>query len=398
LNPSKIDVDPRILGQLLAAQSVFSIFSLRQKMGEFVCRAVEGVPGVASCAVCMPGTERPRLGGEPVPECADCDVPEGDIDHDTGHPCRLPSRAGIQIFPLKTQDRHFGFLLLKLEERERYAPYEPFISNLANALAVNIDRQYQKERLEAANVELRRYRVHLEAANKELEAFSYSVSHDLRAPLRAMDGFSTILLEEYAAQLPAEARRYLGLVRSNTQQMGHLIEDLLAFSRLSRLPLNKQTVAPADVVRQALAELHAEQEGRNVEIKIGELPECQADPALLKQAWVNLLSNALKFTRKREVAHIEIGVKQTGSECIYYIKDNGVGFDMQYVNKLFGVFQRLPRSEEYEGTGVGLAIVQRIVHRHGGEVWAEGKVGEGAVFYFTMASAQTPPGQNRRPG
>jgi len=183
LSPSKIDIDPRVLGQLLSAQSAFSIFSARQKMGEFVCRAVDGVPGVASCAVCMPGAERPRLGGEPVPECADCDVPEGDIDHDPGHPCRLSSRAGIQIFPLKTQDRHFGFLLLKSEEREQYAPYEPFVSNLANGLAVNIDRQWQKERLEAANVELRRYREHLEelvregtaelrARNEELEQFN----------------------------------------------------------------------------------------------------------------------------------------------------------------------------------------------------------------------------------
>ena len=162
MSPSQNDIDPRVLGQLLAAQSVSSVFSSRQKMGDFVCRAVEGVPGVASCAACLPGAERPRLGGEPAPECADCDVPEGDVDHDPSHPCRLSSRAGIQVFPLKTQDRHFGFLLLKLEERERYAPYEPFVSNLANSLAVNIDRKWQKDRLEAANVELRRHHEHLE--------------------------------------------------------------------------------------------------------------------------------------------------------------------------------------------------------------------------------------------
>ena len=167
MSPSKNDIDPRVLGQLLAAQSAFSVFSARQKMGEFVCRAVEGVPGVASCAACLPGAERPRLGGEPVPECADCDVPEGDIDHDPGHPCRLPSRAGIQIFPLKTQDRHFGFLLLELGGRERYAPYEPFVSNLANGLAVNIERRWQKDRLETATVELRRHRDHLEELVRE---------------------------------------------------------------------------------------------------------------------------------------------------------------------------------------------------------------------------------------
>jgi len=224
----------------------------------------------------------------------------------------------------------------------------------------------------------------VEAANQELEAFSYSISHDLRSPLRAMDGFSRILLEEYASQLPAEAQRYLGLVRDNARQMGHLIEDLLAFSRLSHLPLNKQTLAMAEVVRKALDELSAEQEERNVEVTIGDLPVCEADPALLKQVWVNLLSNAFKFTRKREEAHIEIGAKQTGGESVYFVKDNGVGFDMQYVDKLFGVFQRLHRSEEYEGTGVGLAIVQRIVHRHGGGAWAEAEVDKGAAFYFTL--------------
>jgi signal transduction histidine kinase len=255
----------------------------------------------------------------------------------------------------------------------------------------------------------------LEVANKELEAFSYSISHDLRAPLRAMDGFSRILLEEHASQLSAEARRYLGLVRGNTQQMGHLIEDLLAFSQLIRQPLKKQTVAPAEVVRQALAELRAGQEERNIEVTIGDLPVCEADPALLKQVWVNLLSNALKFTRKRKVARIEAGymtiedfrsqnadwaARLPQSEilnlkshsaslrgqvsAIYYVRDNGVGFDMQYVHKLFGVFQRLHRSEEYEGTGVGLAIVQRIVHRHGGRIWAEAEVDKGATFYFTL--------------
>jgi signal transduction histidine kinase len=237
----------------------------------------------------------------------------------------------------------------------------------------------------------------LEAANKELEAFSYSISHDLRAPLRAMDGFSRILLEDFGSELPAEARRYLGLVRDNAQQMGHLIEDLLAFSRLSRLPLKKQTVLPAGIVQQALAELQLNQDQHRVDVKVGDLPACEADPALLKQVWVNLLANAFKFTRKTEQACVEIGWlsptpregrddmdgEKPGVGC-YFVKDNGVGFDMQYVHKLFGVFQRLHRAEEYEGTGVGLAIVQRIVHRHGGRVWAEAQVDKGATFYFTL--------------
>ncbi|HKA55667.1 MAG TPA: ATP-binding protein [Candidatus Binatia bacterium] len=224
----------------------------------------------------------------------------------------------------------------------------------------------------------------LEAANKELEAFSYSVSHDLRAPLRAVDGFSRILLEEYASHLVPTAQRYLQLVRGNVRQMGQLIDDLLAFSRLSRQPLRKQTVAPAALVRRVLADLHAEQAGRRVEIVMGELPPCQADPALLRQVLVNLLANALKFTRRQGRARIEIGCQKSDGKWVYFVKDNGVGFDMRYAHKLFGVFQRLHRAEEYEGTGVGLAIVQRILHRHGGRAWAEAAVDRGATFYFTL--------------
>ena len=199
MNPSKIDVDPRILGQLLAAQSVHSIFSSRQKMGEFVCRAVEGVPGVASAAACLSGAERLRLGGEPVPECADCDVPEGDVDHDPGYPCRLSSRAGIQIFPLRTQDRHFGFLLLKLEERERYAPYEPFVGNLANSLAVDIERQWQKERLKAANIELQRHGELLEELVRERTTelqLGLEREHHLNAVLRSIRNVNQLIVRE----------------------------------------------------------------------------------------------------------------------------------------------------------------------------------------------------------
>lgn len=232
--------------------------------------------------------------------------------------------------------------------------------------------------------QLREHTKQLEMANQELEAFSYSVSHDLRAPLRAIDGFARILSEDHAAQLSPEAQRYLTLVRANTHHMGHLIDDLLTFSRLGRQPLHKQTVTPAMLIRQSLENLRAEQEGRKIEIVIGELPNCQADPALLTQVWLNLLSNAIKFTRKREKAVIEIGGEEKANQRIYFVKDNGVGFDMQYANKLFGVFQRLHRTEEFEGTGVGLAIVQRVVLRHGGRVWAEGEVGKGAVFYFSL--------------
>jgi signal transduction histidine kinase len=230
--------------------------------------------------------------------------------------------------------------------------------------------------------------VELEAANKELDAFSYSVSHDLRAPLRAIDGFSRILLEDHAQQLPEEAVEYLELVRENTQQMGRLVDDLLSFSRLSRQQVKKQTVTPANIVRQCLEEMQCEQAGRRVEVTLGDLPACQADPTLLKQVWFNFLSNAFKYTRNREVAHIEVGCRgERSGEQTYFIRDNGVGFDMQYAPKLFGVFQRLHRAEDYEGTGVGLAIVQRIVLRHGGRVWAEAHPGKGATFFFTLEGA-----------
>jgi PAS domain S-box-containing protein len=231
----------------------------------------------------------------------------------------------------------------------------------------------------------------LEAANKELEAFSYSVSHDLRAPLRAIDGFSRIVLAEYSAEMPPEAKEYLQDIRTNTRVMGQLVDDLLTFSRLSRQPIRRLPIHPVDLVNSCLEELHSQIEGRNIDIRIGDLPDCWADPALLKQVWLNLLSNAIKYSSKRDVATIEIGCESSleSGERTYFIKDNGVGFDMRYVHKLFGVFQRLHRSEEYEGTGVGLAIVQRVIHRHGGRVRAEGDLNRGAAFYFTLPEQGT---------
>jgi light-regulated signal transduction histidine kinase (bacteriophytochrome) len=225
----------------------------------------------------------------------------------------------------------------------------------------------------------------LQTANHELEAFSYSVSHDLRAPLRAMDGFTRILLAEEGQTLSPEGIRYLGLVQENAGYMGHLVDGLLTFSRLGRQAVSRTAVATDEVVRLALDELHAEQEGRHVEVIKGDLPACEGDPGLLRQVWVNLLSNAFKFTRDREEARIELGCQMADGVPVYFVKDNGIGFDMRYAHKLFGVFQRLHRQEDYAGTGVGMAIVQRIVHRHGGRVWAEGKEGQGAAFYFTLS-------------
>jgi PAS domain S-box-containing protein len=226
----------------------------------------------------------------------------------------------------------------------------------------------------------------LEAANKELEAFSYSVSHDLRAPLRAIDGFSRVLLEEHTNRLDAEGQRYLQRVRVNTQRMGQLIDDLLKFSRLSRLPIQKRPVDPAELARQALGELRPDKGQTQADIEIADLPACQADPALLRLVFVNLLDNALKYSSRRTPARIAVGWQPPGpqGEGAYFVRDNGVGFDMQYADKLFGVFQRLHGAEEFEGTGVGLATVARILRRHGGRIWAEAEVNKGATFFFTL--------------
>jgi PAS domain S-box-containing protein len=227
----------------------------------------------------------------------------------------------------------------------------------------------------------------LAAANKELDAFGYSVSHDLRAPLRAIDGFSAALLDDHAEQLDDEGQRYLRLVRENAQQMGHLIDDLLAFSRLGRQALKRQRLALGDVIGRAWRDLQPEWAGREVELRLAEFPQVEADPSLLRQVYFNLLSNALKFSRDRSPAIIEAGWRVEAGERIFFVRDNGAGFNMRYVDKLFGVFQRLHRAEDFPGTGVGLAIVQRIIQRHGGRVWAEGEVDLGATFSFTLPAA-----------
>lgn len=229
----------------------------------------------------------------------------------------------------------------------------------------------------------------LEAANKELEAFSYSVSHDLRAPLRHIDGFVDMLRKDPTQNSSASSRRYLGIISDAAKRMGMLIDDLLVFSRMGRSEMRRINVKTDELVAEVMREMAGDFENRNIEWDISPLPEVNGDRAMLKQVWVNLISNAVKYSRKREPAKIKIGCREKKSrELEFSVQDNGAGFDMNYIDKLFGVFQRLHLNEEFEGTGIGLANVRRIIMRHGGKAWAEGKVNAGATFYFTLPTLE----------
>lgn len=230
----------------------------------------------------------------------------------------------------------------------------------------------------------------LEAANKELEAFSYSVSHDLRAPLRHMEGFIEILKATKSGQLDQESLGYLDVISQAATQMRRLIDDLLAFSRTARAELRKTRVRLNDLVRSVVQDVQRDAGDRKLAWRILHLPVVDADPALLRQVLFNLLCNAVKYTRPRPLARITIGSQTAPGEHVIFVRDNGVGFDMRYADKLFGVFQRLHRASEFEGTGIGLANVRRIVHRHGGRTWAEGHVDQGAAFYFSLPKGSLP--------
>jgi signal transduction histidine kinase len=225
----------------------------------------------------------------------------------------------------------------------------------------------------------------LQAANEELEAFCSSVSHDLRGPLRAIDGFSQALMEDFPADIPEEGQRYLSRIRSSTQRMGQLIEDLLSLSRVSRQALAKIPVDVGDISRQVVAELQQREPNRKIEVSIWEGMQAEADPRLLRAALENLIANAWKFSGKAENPRIEIGMLRGLGQPVFFVRDNGAGFDMAYADKLFGAFQRLHSMSDFPGTGIGLATVHRIIHRHGGRIWADARVGKGAVFYFTLA-------------
>jgi PAS domain S-box-containing protein len=276
--------------------------------------------------------------------------------------------------------------ILWLEATRRFV-YDPQSGAPQEVVTISRDitsRIAFREEIQRLNASLRQRTRDLEATNQELEAFSYSVSHDLRAPLRAIEGFARLLHEVEGERLGEEAANYLHRIQENTQRMQRLIQDMLTFARVARQPLNRQVVEPAELVRRTYADVQAEYPERQVQLVVGDLPPCEADPALLAQVCHNLLSNALKFTRTREVASIEIGASWEGDSAIYFVRDNGVGFDMRYAAKLFTAFQRLHSEEEYEGSGVGLSIVRRIITRHGGRVWIEAAPDHGATVSFTL--------------
>jgi two-component system sensor kinase len=304
-------------------------------------------------------------------------------------------------FPLFVGGRVDGVLTLYSGQKDYFNQEEVAVLNsLAEDLSFAMEAMNREARRRQAEEEIRRLNEELEArvkartaelefANREMEAFSYSVSHDLKAPIRAIQGFSRMLVGEHAAKLDAEGLRLLQVVCDNTTLMHHLIDDLLALSRLGRLQIRKSVINLTAMVRQIFDQLRTQTPERDLRLTVGDLPPALGDQSLLNQVMMNLLGNAVKFTKSRETAVIEVGGRTEGKEDIYYVKDNGVGFDERYADKLFGVFQRLHDGEEFEGTGVGLSIVKRIVQRHGGRVWAEGKVGEGATFYFALPKNET---------
>ncbi|HSL00472.1 MAG TPA: PAS domain S-box protein [Rubrobacteraceae bacterium] len=274
------------------------------------------------------------------------------------------------------------------------SPLKDSSGNITGASTIARDitaRKKAEEEIYTLNEQLeqrvRQRTAQLEEANKELEAFSYSVSHDLRAPLRHIGGFAHMLESTAAPRLDESDRYFLEAILKSTRQAGELIDDLLSFSRMSRTRFQLGNVDLNRLLRETLSDLSFEMEGRDIDWEIGELPEVRGDPSMLKLVWQNLLGNAVKYTSTREQAVIEVGATEGEDEVVFFVRDNGVGFDMQYVDKLFGVFQRLHRADEFSGTGIGLATVRRIVNRHGGRAWAEGRVGEGATFYFTLPLA-----------
>ncbi len=302
--------------------------------------------------------------------------------------CKNAGLASFAGLPLLAGGRVIGVIGLGALQARDFSAQQSFLETLVNETSVGLQNALLLEALRRHEAELEervtQRTMELERANKELESFSYSVSHDLRAPLRAIDGFSRILEEDFATELDDEARRLIGVVRDNTQRMGQLIDDLLDFSRVSRKSITLSEVDLANLANSIFHELTNAGQREKIRFRVQKLPPAQADASLLRQVFSNLLANALKFSAGKKRPVIEFGFLIDEPETVYYIKDNGVGFNMKYADKLFQIFQRLHSTEEFPGTGIGLSIVHRIITRHGGRVWAEAEEGKGATFYFTL--------------
>jgi signal transduction histidine kinase len=303
------------------------------------------------------------------------------VEKPPGHP-PITSFLGV---PLKLMGGVTGMIALANKKPGYTLADQQEIEALSVAFVEALNRRRAERKISELNEELNHHVRQVEAANKELEAFSYSVSHDLRAPLRHVTGFVELLNKRDLSALDEKSRHYLQVISEAAEKMGALIDDLLAFSRMGRAEMMKTRVDVDRMVKEIIAELEAETEGREIAWEIAPLPLVEADPAMLRLVLVNLIANALKFTRSRSRARIEIGADcDQPEETIFFVRDNGVGFDPKYVDKLFGLFQRLHSTEEFAGTGVGLANVRRIIHRHGGRTWAEGTVDGGATLWFSV--------------
>jgi PAS domain S-box-containing protein len=329
----------------------------------------------------MFGYDRVQLVGQPVEALVPKRFRKKHARHRDGyygeHPVR-PMGMGLDLFGLRKNGTEFPVEI-------SLSPLEAEDGLLVSAAIRDItQRRRMEEDVQKLNEDLKQRAAQLEAANKELEAFSYSVSHDLRAPLRSIDGFSHVVLEDYGEQLPADARSYLERVRAAAQRMAVLIDDLLNLSRVTRTALQPRFINLSKMVEEIARGLQESHPDRQVNFTVTPDLMVEADPHLMHIVLENLLSNAWKFTSKREQATVEFGQKEHGKERTFYVRDNGVGFDMAYADKLFGVFQRLHSISEFPGTGVGLATVQRIISIHGGRIWAESAEGKGTTFYFTL--------------